>query len=187
MPNYDDKDLLELFADEQQKEYAFELIVDKYSRKLYWIVRKMVVCHDDANDIVQDVLIKLWNELPKFRGDSSIYTWAYRIAINQAISAIRSRSRSRYAIVDTPVEEFDRIIEADSLFDGDALEKELERAIQTLPDKQRAVFLLRYYDEVPFKEIAEILDTSEGALKASYHIARQKIESLIKLSLDPDV
>lgn len=187
MNGIDDKELIELFADEAQKEKAFELIVDKYGRKIYWIVRKMVVSHHDADDITQDVMVKLWSELHKFRGDSSIFTWAYRIAINQAISAIRNRSKGRYQVVDDPAEQFDRIAATEALFDGDEIERNLEIAIQSLPEKQRAVFILRYYDEMPFKEIATVLDTSEGAIKASYHIAKQKIESSIKLLVDTDV
>lgn len=187
MNNLDDKELLALFADESQKERAFELIVDKYGRKIYWVVRKMVVSHHDADDITQEVLVKLWSELPKFRGDSSIFTWAYRIAINQSISAIRNRTKGRYQVVDDPAEEFDRIASTEALFNGDEIERELEISIQKLPDKQRAVFILRYYDEMPFKEIATVLDTSEGAIKASYHIARQKIETSIKLLVDTDV
>lgn len=187
MVEHNDTDLLEMFSDPNLKVRAFELIVDKYSKKLYWIVRKMVVSHDDTNDIVQEVLIKLWKELEKFRGDSSIYTWLYRIAINQAITVIRTRTRNRYSVVENPAEDFDRIASSEQLFDGDEVERQLEIAIQTLPDKQRAVFLLRYYDEMPFKEISAVLDTSEGALKASYHIAREKVETLIKLSLDLDV
>lgn len=176
-----------MFADESQKEAAFVSIVDKYSRKIYWVVRKMVVSHHDANDITQEVLIKLWSQLHNFRGESSIYTWAYRIAINLSISALRNRSKDRYRIVDTPVDQFDRVVEAELLFDGGEVELQVERAIQSLPEKQRAVFILRYYDEMPFKEMADVLGTSEGALKASYHIAREKVEAQIKLSLDTDV
>lgn len=183
MQDYTDKQMLELFEKQESKVFAFECMVQKYSKKLYWTIRKIVVSHHDTDDILQNVLIKLWQELPTFRGESSIYTWLYRIAVNQSLSHLRARKRSSSNPCDDDTELFERIVADQGLFDADAAELALQRAIQTLPPKQRAVFIMRYYDQMPYEQMAQVMQTSQGALKASYHIAREKIEEQIKLSL----
>lgn len=161
----------------------FEQIVDQYSERIYWVVRRMVASHDDANDVVQNTFIKVWQALPDFRGQSSIYTWIYRIAVNQALSFLRSE-RSRPNVGGEMAErELAAIIDYGGHFDGTQAERALQIAIQKLPEKQRAVFLLRYYDEMPYAEMAVVLETSEGALKASYHHAVKKIEQELNVSI----
>lgn len=188
MTNLSDKELVAAFneADEGSdgvRVAAFEEIVKRYSQKLYWTIRKIVVSHYDADDILQNSLVKLWQELPSFRGDSSLYTWLYKVAVNQALTHLRSRKRLKTRFVQTDdVAYFDRVTSEENLFDAAAVEGELQRAIQTLPEKQRTVFVLRYYDEMPYEEMSRVLETSEGALKASYHLAREKVEKQIKLS-----
>lgn len=185
MKNYNDKQLLELFGQDDQRVFAFEQIVRLYSPRIYWTVRKIVVSHHDTDDIVQSSMLKLWQSLADFRGESSIYTWLYRIAVNLALSHIRERNRTATHIYSgDDVSAFDNILADDNLFDADATEIALQRAINSLPPKQKAVFIMRYYDEVPFKEIAEIMELSEGAVKSSYHIAREKVETQIKLLLE---
>lgn len=157
--------------------------MERYSRRIYWCVRKIVVSHHDTDDIVQLVMIKLWQSLPTFRGESSIYTWLYKIAVNQSLTHLRERQRASKRFTDDSTDEFDRITSDEGLFEAEDIEYQLQRAIQSLPAKQRAVFIMRYYDQVPYADMAKIMETSEGALKASYHIAREKIEQQIKLSL----
>ncbi|CDN32486.1 RNA polymerase ECF-type sigma factor [Mucinivorans hirudinis] len=179
-----DKELLEMYAsteDEGSRERAFSLLVEKYSQRLYWVVRKMVISHHDTDDIIQNVLIKLWSALPTFRGESGLYTWIYKIAVNEALSTLRSKKRGFIVSESDVSHQLDALIQEEGLSDGNTLTDALNRAVLRLPTKQRLVFNLRYYDEVPYQEMSEILDTSVGALKASYHHAVQKIEEQLKM------
>lgn len=170
----DDKDLLILY-NEGKKEYAFNLIVKKYGERLYWHIRKMVICHEDADDLVQNSFVKIWHALPNFRGDSKLYTWLYRIATNEVLTFLK-RKKLRNIISLTEISnQLENSIESDSFFNGDEIQKALFTAIIKLPDKQRLVFNLRYFEEMKYEEMSEILGTSVGALKASYHHAHQKI------------
>ncbi|MEX6690803.1 sigma-70 family RNA polymerase sigma factor [Danxiaibacter flavus] len=176
----DDKELLYLFRQAETKEQAFTSIVKKYQEKLYWHIRRMVVDHDDANDVLQNMFIKVWNGLENFREDSQLYTWLYRIATNEALTFLdQQKKRSSVSLSDVEAGLSEKI-KADTNFDSARLEWKLQLAIQQLPEKQRVVFNLRYYDEMPYEEMSKILDTSEGALKASYHHAARKIEDFIK-------
>ena len=180
----------EIIALQRSGEYhkAFNAIVESYTERLYWHVRRFLCSHDDANDLVQDVFIKIWNALPSFKGDSQIYTWIYRIATNEALNVLR-RQRLRSFIefdslaermiqkIDSLAERMIQKIDEDPYFNGDALQRELHKAIQRLPEKQKLVFNLRYFDEMKYEDIAEITGTSVGALKASYHHAYNKIKS----------
>ncbi|MFI3294797.1 MAG: sigma-70 family RNA polymerase sigma factor [Rikenellaceae bacterium] len=183
MVHKSDRELLELFGQQDQRARAFELIVDKYSQRLYWTIRKLVVSHYDTDDILQNILIKLWQQLPTFRGQSALYTWLYRMAVNESLTLIRQRKRTeRRFATQSDLENFENIIQSEGLYDGEQTELELQRAINKLPPKQKTIFVLRYWDEMPFKEIADHLGLSEGGVKSSYHVAKEKIEKEIKLS-----
>ncbi|WP_018611114.1 RNA polymerase sigma factor [Segetibacter koreensis] len=175
----DDKDLLQQFKQPAEKERAFTEIIKKYQEKLYWHIRRIVVDHDDANDILQNMFIKVWNSLNNFREDSQLYTWLYRIATNECFTFLEQLKR-RSAVSLTDVESgLVNKLKADQNFNANKLEWKLQLAIQHLPEKQRIVFTLRYYDEMPYEEMSRVLETSEGALKASYHHAAKKIENYI--------
>lgn len=178
----DDAELLRLFRQEKTKESAFTDIIKKYQEKLYWHVRRMVVSHDDANDVLQNVFIKVWKALDNFREDSQLYTWLYRIATNESLTFLEQQKRKSAVSFDDVESGLSNKIKADDGFDAKKLEWKLQLAIQQLPDKQRLVFNLRYYDEMPYEEMSRVLDTSEGALKASYHHAAKKIEDFIRNS-----
>ena len=179
----DDKDLLILFREEGKENYAFNLIVEKYSERLYWHIRKMVASHDDTNDILQNSFIKAWSALPNFREESKLFTWLYRIATNESLTFLkRSKLRSFLSLSDYS-KQVENQLEADPWFDGDNTQRIFRKAIMTLPSKQRAVFNMRYYDEMKYEEISEVLNTSVGALKASYHHAFQKIQKILKESV----
>jgi len=176
----DDKELLLQFRQPETKERAFTAIIKKYQEKLYWHIRRMVVDHEDANDVLQNMFIKVWNALDNFREDSQLYTWMYRIATNEALTFLDQQKR-RSAVSLSDVESgLSNKIKADSNFDANKLEWKLQLAIQQLPEKQRIVFNLRYFDEMPYEEMSRVLETSEGALKASYHHAAKKIEEFIR-------
>lgn len=174
-----DEELLALFQNPETRRNAFNQMVRKYQQKVYWLVRKMVVDHDDANDITQDVFVKAWTALENFRGDAKLYTWLYRIASNEAINFL-NKKRKRFFIPIYDVEnELNEKLEADPELSGDAIQLKLQKALLKLPEKQRLVFNLKYYEELPYEEIAEITGTSVGALKASYHWATKKIEDFL--------
>ncbi len=176
----DDKELLYQFQNPATKEKAFAAIIRKYQEKLYWHIRRLVVDHEDANDVLQNVFIKVWKGLEGFREDSQLYTWLYRIATNESLTFMEQQKK-RSAVSLSDVEEgLSNKVRSDSNFDANRLEWKLQLAIQQLPEKQRVVFNLRYYDEMPYQEMSRILETSEGALKASYHHAAKKIEEFIK-------
>jgi len=175
----DDITLVHQFKTPDLKEKAFTSIVKKYQEKLYWHIRRLVITHDDANDVLQNLFIKVWNGLENFREDSKLYTWLYKIATNECLTFLDKQKR-KSATDFTEVEEvLSNKIKAEANFNANQLEWKLQLAIQQLPEKQRTVFTLRYYDEIPYEEMSHILDTSEGALKASYHHAAKKIEDYI--------
>ena len=175
-----DAELLTRFRQPETKEQGFTSIIKKYQEKLYWHIRRMVIDHDDANDVLQNVFIRVWNGLENFREDSQLYTWLYRIGTNESLTFLEQQKK-RTAVSLSDVESgLSNKIRADRHFDPNKLEWKLQLAIQQLPEKQRLVFSLRYYDEMPYEEMSRILDTSEGALKASYHHAVKKIEDYIK-------
>jgi RNA polymerase sigma factor (sigma-70 family) len=174
-----DTELLIQFRDPVTKEKAYTSIIKKYQEKLYWHIRRMVVDHDDANDVLQNVFIRVWKGLENFREDSQLYTWLYRIATNECLTFLeQQKKRTTVSLSDVETGLTDKI-KADQNFDANKLEWKLQLGIQQLPEKQRIVFQLRYYDEMPYEEMSRVLDTSEGALKASYHHAVKKIEDYI--------
>jgi RNA polymerase sigma factor (sigma-70 family) len=179
MGHYDDAELLKLFQTSENPNYVFNLIIRKYQEKIYWHIRRMVVDHEDANDLVQEVFIKSWKAMANFRGDSELFTWLYRIATNEALSFLLKKKR-RFFLPWQDVEKYMlNRIDSDAYFSADEIQKKLIKAIATLPEKQRVVFNLRYYDEMKYEVMSEILGTSVGALKASYHHAAKKIEEYI--------
>jgi RNA polymerase sigma factor (sigma-70 family) len=171
-----DTELLSLFRDPLTKEKAFTDIIKKYQERLYWHIRRMVVEHEDANDVLQNVFIRVWNGLENFREDAQLYTWLYRIATNECLSFLDQQKKRASVSLDEVESGLSNKIKADKYFDANKLEWKLQLAIQQLPEKQRVVFSLRYYDEMPYEEMSRVLETSEGALKASYHHAVKKIE-----------
>lgn len=177
----DDKTLLAQFADPSSKEKAYTAIIRKYQEKLYWHIRRMVVEHEDANDVMQNVFIKVWNGLGNFREDSQLYTWLYRIGTNESLSFLEQKKRksASVSLSEDGSYDFENTIKADRHFDSKKLEWQLQLAINQLPEKQRTVFNLRYYDEMPYEEMSKVLGTTTGALKASYHHAAKKVEEYI--------
>jgi len=174
-----DAELLLQFRNLSTREAGFTAIIKKYQEKLYWHIRRILVDHEDANDVLQNVFIRVWNGLENFREDSQLYTWLYRIATNESLTFLeQQKKRSSVPLSDVESGLSNRI-KADKYFDPNKLEWKLQLAMQQLPEKQRIVFNLRYYDEMPYEEMSRVLDTSEGALKASYHHAVKKIEDFI--------
>ena len=170
-----DEKIIELFSGERQEE-AFRGIVDAYTERLYWHVRRFLCSHEDTNDLLQDIFIKIWSALPSFRGEARLYTWIYRVATNEVLNHLRKQKFKALISLDSASALLERKIDEDISFNGDELQRELHKAIQRLPEKQRIVFSLRYFDEMKYEEISEITDTSVGALKASYHHAYTKIK-----------
>jgi RNA polymerase sigma-70 factor (ECF subfamily) len=178
LPN--ESELIAHLKTEGKKEMAFHILVQTYRERLYWHIRKLVMNHDDADDILQNVFIKVWKNVENFREDSSIFTWLFRIATNESLTFLQKKRKysvfSADEITDYLVESF----EADDYFDGDEIQRRLQRAVLHLPEKQRIVFNMKYFDEMKYEEIAEIVETSVGALKASYHHAVKKVEEFMK-------
>lgn len=176
----DERELIKQLHDPKQAAKAFDVLLQIYSEQIYWQIRRMVLNHDDANDIVQNVFIKAWNNLQNFRGEAKLSTWLFKIAINESINFI-NKEKHRIQGSGEDAEESFLIsnLEADEYFDGDALQEELQKAIAKLPEKQRLVFNMRYYDEMKYEEMSEVLGTSVGALKASYHHAVKKITEML--------
>ena len=176
MNERDEQQITELLSEAATQRKGFELLVRCYSEQLYWIIRKIVIEHDDANDVLQNTFLKAWNALDSFHGDSKISTWLSSIAINESLDFLRRRKQPTVSVEEVSV---GRLM-ADDYFDGSEAEAMLQEAIATVPDVQRTVFLLRYFDEMKYSEISQMLNTSEGALKASYHIAVKKITEYFK-------
>jgi RNA polymerase sigma factor (sigma-70 family) len=179
MPEYSDNELVELFRIADKKHYAFNLLVRKYQEKIYYFVRRMVVDHDDADDVVQNVFIKVWKNLDSFREDSKLFTWLYRIAVNESLSFLKSKQLRAYVSLSSPEAMMVKALREDTYYDGTEIQKRLREAIIRLPKKQQLVFNMRYYDDLSYEEISEISGTSVGALKASYHFAMKKIEDFV--------
>ena len=180
MQDHTDKELLSLFRNPDQKNYAFNLIVRKYQERLYWHIRKIVIGHEDADDLLQNTFLKAWKGLENFRGESGIYTWLYRIATNESLSFLNEKKRKFFLPLVDVEKKLSASLESDDYFSGDEIQLKLQKAILKLPEKQRLVFNMRYFDEIKYEDMARVLDTSVGALKASYHHATKKIEKMMK-------
>ena len=179
MSEYTDNELIELFRTADRKHFAFNLLARKYQEKVYYFIRRMVIDHDDADDVVQNVFIKVWNNLDSFREDSKFFTWLYRIAVNESLSFLKNKRLHSFLTLSSPEALMIKSLNSESYFDGEEIQKRLRKAIMLLPKKQQLVFNMRYYDELSYEEMSEILGTSVGALKASYHFAVKKIEQSV--------
>ncbi|MBO7192543.1 MAG: sigma-70 family RNA polymerase sigma factor [Bacteroidales bacterium] len=174
-----DHDIIELYCSGRQEE-AFNGIVGAYTERLYWHIRRFLGSHDDTNDLLQDVFIKIWTALPSFRGESKLYTWLYRITTNEVLNHLRKKRFKALVSFESSTSMIEKIIDDDAHFNGNEIQRELHKAIHRLPEKQRIVFNLRYFDEMKYEDIAEITGTSVGALKASYHHAYNKVKDDIQ-------
>lgn len=183
MEQYNEKETIALLQDPDRQREAFERIVNAYSEQIYWQIRRLVLSHDDANDLLQNTFIKAWINIDYFRGEAKLSTWLYRIAFNECLTFLnKQRANNQISIDDTDDEMFNKL-ESDSYFDGDKTQMIFLKAIQTLPEKQRIIFNLKYFKEMKYEEISEILGTTVGALKASYHHAVKKIETFLNENL----
>lgn len=176
--NYNEEDIIARLKDEKERAAAFSVIVNRYSQQIYWHIRRMVLSHDDTDDLVQNTFIKAWTNIDKFRGDSKISTWLYRIAINETLNFL-GKNQNNTVSINSPEGAIAEQLESDTHFNGEKADALLQEAIHRLPEKQRLTFNMKYYDEMKYEEMSEILGTSVGALKASYHIAVKKIEDYI--------
>ena len=180
----EDSLIISKFADERTREEAFGLLLQKYQQKIYWHVRRMVIDHDDADDVTQDIFVKVWRNLEKFREDSQLYTWLYRIATNECITFLNKKKKQNNVSLDDENSSYlSETLSGSQYFDGDKAQMKLQQAILTLPEKQRLVFNMKYFEDLKYEEISDILGTTVGGLKASYHLAVKKIEQYFK-SLD---
>lgn len=176
---YSDEELTALLQKPEEQRKAFEMVVRQYSEQLYWIIRRMVLVHDDANDVLQNTFLKAWNGLASFHGDAKLSTWLSRIAINESVDFLRRQKTRAVVSTDEDISVANTLM-ADSYFDGDETQALLQQAIAALPDVQRTVFQLRYFEDMKYSEMSQLLHTSEGSLKASYHIAVKKISDFFK-------
>ena len=170
-----DKEIIDLYIS-GKRESAFNQIVDTYTERLYWHIRRFLCSHEDANDLLQDIFIKVWAALPSFRRDAQLYTWIYRIATNEVLNHLRRQKIRAMISLDSATGILTKKIDEDPYFNGDKMQRELHKAMLKLPEKQRIVFSLRYFDEMKYEDMSQITGTSTGALKATYHIAYNKIK-----------
>ncbi len=180
MEEISDKKLVRLFKSKSQKKEAFTLIVKIYQERLYWHIRNIVLIHEDADDVIQNTFIKIWENLSNFNEDAKLYTWMYRIATNESLNFLNKNKKHRLTSLGDHEKTLENTLVGDPWFNGNEAQKKLQEALLSLPEKQRLVFNMKYFQELKYREIAEILDTSVGALKASYHHAVKKIETFIK-------
>ena len=176
---YDDQQLHQLLSDPATQRKGFEALVRRFSEPLYWQIRHIVLTHEDANDVLQNTFLKAWNGLPSFQGDSQFITWLSRIAINESLDFLR-RNKHSLTCHEEDLSVANNLM-ADPYFDGNETEAMLQEAIASLPDVQRTVFQLRYFEDMKYSDMSQLLNTSEGSLKASYHIAVKKISEFFKL------
>jgi len=174
-----DQEILDIIRQRGQVDKGFRLLVEAFQERLYWHIRRMVIDHEEANDLLQETFIKAYRNIGNFEGKSALYTWVYRIATNECLTHLQRKKKHNNTSLDAS-DTIGRQLEADEWFDGDEAQLILQEAIATLPDKQRLVFNMRYYDEMNYQDMSDALDTSVGALKASYHHAVKKIETFVK-------
>jgi len=179
LPAATDIDIIALYKDESTRNKSLELLIDKYQQKLYWHIRKIVIDHDDSDDVLQNTYIKIWKGLVNFKEESALFTWMYRIATNEAITFLNQKTKRNTTSLHPIEYQLSKSLESDHYFKGDEIQLKLQQAILTLPEKQRIVFNMRYYNETPYEQMSQILETSVGALKASYHLAAKKVEDFL--------
>jgi len=173
-------DLIDQLKDPNAQAKAFEMLVNTYKERLYWHIRRIVLNHDDADDVLQNTFIKVYKNIGGFKGDSKLYSWMYRIATNEALSFLKTKSKKQGISNEELQNQMLDNLEADVYFEGDEIQLKLQKAVATLPEKQKLIFNMKYFQELKYEEISEILETSVGGLKASYHIAVKKIETYLK-------
>lgn len=178
----EEQEIIELFHRQGKREEAFRILVCQYKERIYWHIRKIVLNHDDTDDVLQNTFVKVWQGLTEFRYESKLFTWIYRIATNEAINFLNEKKRKVYGNSDEMTEMLENMLESDVYFDGDAIQKELQRAILKLTEKQRLIFNMKYFDEMSYEDIAEVLKVAVGTLKATYHNAVKKIEDYLKIA-----
>lgn len=176
----EDHNLIEQLRTTEKRDQAFYTLVNQYKERLYWHIRKIVISHEDTDDVLQNTFIKAWKGLENFREESSLFTWLFRIATNESLTFMTSAKKRNFVALNEAGNFLEKKLLTDPYFEGDQLQLKLQQAILQLPDKQRIVFNMRYFDELKYEDMAEILDTSVGALKASYHHAAKKIEDFFK-------
>ncbi|HNR54935.1 MAG TPA: sigma-70 family RNA polymerase sigma factor [Flavobacteriales bacterium] len=176
MSDLSDSELLDLFRKEESRNYAFNLLVRQYQQRLYAFIRRMVTDHDEAKDVLQNVFLKAWTGLDGFRADAQLYSWLYRIAHNESLNHLRKMRRGLFVSEESVMEKLTTTLDSSEHFSGDAIQRKLQRAVMRLPDKQRAVFTMKYFEGMKYETMSEVTGTSVGALKSSYHIAVKKIE-----------
>lgn len=174
-----DDRILDLMKAPASADRGLRLLIQKYSSELYWVIRRIVYDHEDANDVLQNCLVKVYRNIHTFEGRSKLYTWMRQIAYHEAISFYNSKKRRRAVSINDEEKYVGHTLKSDPYFDGDEAQLMLQKAIATLPDRQKQVFMLRYYEEMPYNQMSELLGTSEGALKASFHHAVKKIEAYV--------
>lgn len=174
--------LIKQLQDPNSVQLAFSQLVNEYKERLYWHVRNIVKDHQDADDVLQNTFIKIYRNIGSFKGESKLYSWMYRIATNEAITFLNSKAKKLQVSSEELQNNLINNLESDVYFEGNEIQLKLQRAIATLPQKQQEVFNMKYFQELKYREMADILGTSEGALKASYHIATKKIEEFLKSS-----
>lgn len=180
MNHLSDKELLDMFRCSDTRNYAFNLIVRKYQERIYWHIRKLVIHHDDADDVIQNTFLKVWTGLDGFREDSQLFTWLYRIATNEALTFLKKKRTKVFLPLVDVEQQLARSLESDHHVNGNEIQLKLQKAVLTLPEKQRVVFNMKYFEELKYEEMSEVLGTSIGALKASYHHAVKKIEKFME-------
>jgi len=179
MPVWEDGEILKAIKVLGQEEAAFNQLVQKYQERLYWHIRKIVISHDDADDVLQNTMIKVWKSIGNFRSESGLFTWLYRIATNESLTFLKQKKKRSMGNWEDFEHMISETLESDQWFNGDEIQMKLQQAILKLPEKQRIVFNMKYFDEVKYEKMSEILGTSVGALKASYHHAVKKIEAML--------
>lgn len=177
--SYNEEDIIARLKDEKERAAAFSVIVNRYSQQIYWHIRRMVLSHEDTDDLVQNTFIKAWTNIDKFRGDSQISTWLYRIAINETLNFL-NKNRNNTVSINSPEGAIADQLESDPFFNGERADVLFSEAVSRLPEKQRMAFNMKYFENMKYEEMSEILGTSVGALKASYHIAVKKIEDYLE-------
>tara|TARA_Y100000768_G_C23830524_1_gene611128 strand:- start:148 stop:696 length:549 start_codon:yes stop_codon:yes gene_type:complete len=174
-----EEELAEIFLQSDNLNYVFNQILRAYKERVYWLIRRMVLTHEDANDLTQEVFIKIWEKRDQFKGQSALFTWIYRIAVNHTLGYLRKEKRKAFFSLSDPESKALSKLEADPYYSGDEMQLQFQKALLTLPEKQRLVFQMKYFDEMKYEEISDVLDTSVGSLKASYHHATTKLKKFL--------
>lgn len=182
MSHIADEKIIELFHRGNRQEEAFRLLVDQYKEKLYWHIRKIVLSHEDADDVLQNAFVKIWQGLKDFRYEAKLYTWMYRIATNEAVNFLNEKNRKVFGKSEEISAYLESTLAGDAYFDGDDIQRELQKAVLQLTERQRLVFNMKYFDDMSYDDIAEILEVAVGTLKATYHNAVKKIEECMKIA-----